>query len=326
MSMRSIFCALVTWAVSATLANAQVNATPEKLVRVTYPIADLIVPIQDHTAFPERHGGPAAAPRTKNAQPDRPIRTIGPDKNAELLARMLVDLIKTTVARETWEDQGGAGSIQFFPLGNAIVVNQTRNVQDDVVDLLAALRRMYEVQVSIETRFVVVSPKLAERFTKDMEGRGNSARVLKGPSAAQVKKASRAWIVDDVATFMFLESVQGDQSASILQTPKIAMYNNQRVGINTTTWTAVRCDYHPVVDAERRNVRLRVDFESDTAGAESEGIRRRDIVNAASTFVVPDGKTLIWSLGALASRNHQFLMVTPRVLIVREEEAPIPGR
>jgi hypothetical protein len=175
---------------------------------------------------------------------------------------------------------------------------------------------------------------------KDVAGRGNSARVLKDSSAAQAKKASRAWIIDDIATFMFLESVQGDRSASILQTPKITMFNNQRVGIASTRQVApylipssVRCDFHPVVDPERKNVRLRVDFESVTTGAESEGIRRRDIVNAAATFIVPDGKTLIWSLGESASRNHQFLMVTPRVLIVRDEEGvfmgkvePIPGR
>lgn len=325
MSLRCIFCVLVIWAIGVNLANAQ----SDRLVRVTYPIGDLITPIQDHTAFPERLGAVAA-----------PARPTAPDKNAERIARLLIELIRTTVARGTWEDNGGLGSLQYFPIGSAIVILHKQEVQEDVQMLLAALRRKHDFQVNVEMRVVSISGQAAERFLKDMNDAGTAIRPVGDRAGSPAKKPSRSVLAGELNAFMFLESAQGERAATVTQMPKVTMFNHQRVGVGNVTRlptgeisAGIRCDFHPVVDAQRKNVRLLLDFESVTPGAETDGIRRREIANASATFNLPDGKTLIWHLGETASRHHQFLMVTPRVVVVREEDGvfmgkvePIPGR
>jgi tetratricopeptide (TPR) repeat protein len=50
-------------------------------------------------------------------------------------------LIRITVAPKTWDGQGGAGTVEFFPKTGLMVVNQLPDVQEEIADLLAALRR-----------------------------------------------------------------------------------------------------------------------------------------------------------------------------------------
>src|SRR5207244_11263657 len=131
---------------------------------VTYPIADLVVPVDNHPtqsvfSFPdaiERHiisqaGGTMAtqpypgplslpngqpvssqgtglpghyqapnglSPRTVSAAPQR--------RPGQPTEDLLINLIQNTVAPNSWKDVGGQGTIQYYPLGMALVVNQTQ--------------------------------------------------------------------------------------------------------------------------------------------------------------------------------------------------------
>ncbi len=80
---------------------------------------------------------------------------------------MLIDLIQNTVAQNTWQSVGGQGTIQYYPLGMALVVNQTQEVQEDVAALLASLRRLQDLEVAIEMRLVSVSESFFERIGVD---------------------------------------------------------------------------------------------------------------------------------------------------------------
>jgi hypothetical protein len=53
----------------------------------------------------------------------------------------LVALIRNTVAPETWDVNGGNGSIFFYRPLNVIVVRQTQAVHDDLGDVLGQIRR-----------------------------------------------------------------------------------------------------------------------------------------------------------------------------------------
>jgi type II secretory pathway component GspD/PulD (secretin) len=50
----------------------------------------------------------------------------------------LVDLLTSIIAPTTWTQSGGTGSIAVF--GNQLVISQTREIQGQIIDLLAALR------------------------------------------------------------------------------------------------------------------------------------------------------------------------------------------
>src|SRR5205823_2910093 len=95
-----------------------------------------------------------------------PIQKRSPGQTMEDL---LMDLIKGSIHPHTWKEMGGPGTIQYFPLGMALVINQTQEVQGDISDLLAALRRLQDMEVAIEMKLVSVSESFYERIGMDFD-------------------------------------------------------------------------------------------------------------------------------------------------------------
>lgn len=100
--------------------------------------------------------------------PHGPRRRRG-EPPGESLHNELIELIKNTVAKSSWEDMGGQGSIQYFPLGMALVVNQTQEVQEEVQQLLAALRRLQDLEVAVEVRLMSINEGFFERMGVDFD-------------------------------------------------------------------------------------------------------------------------------------------------------------
>jgi general secretion pathway protein D len=76
----------------------------------------------------------------------------------------LIDLITSTVKPTSWDDVGGPGSIRPFETNLSIVVSQTQEVHEEIVDLLEQLRRLQDLQVTIEVRFITLNDKFFERI------------------------------------------------------------------------------------------------------------------------------------------------------------------
>lgn len=86
--------------------------TSNSLVRKVYPVADLVTPVEN------------GAPLVLHFDP-------------------LIDLIVSTIERESWMENGtGEGEIQPFPSNNSLVVSQTQRVHQQISDLLEQLRRI----------------------------------------------------------------------------------------------------------------------------------------------------------------------------------------
>jgi type II secretory pathway component GspD/PulD (secretin) len=75
----------------------------------------------------------------------------------------LIKLITGTIRPETWQDAGGPGTIDFHPLTMALVVNQTPDIQEQIADLLQALRRLQDQEVAVEVRFISIAEDFFER-------------------------------------------------------------------------------------------------------------------------------------------------------------------
>jgi len=295
---------------------------PGRLTRVTYPIGDLIAPACNHSVFKER-------------QPQSEKEPLSPDS----IAAKLVTLTTENVMKNSWQEFGGRATVQYFPLGKAIVVNQTQEAHEEIALLLASWRKLYEVQVSVELRLVTVSHKFAKQYAKDLTTQGQPVPGFLGAKGKLAPEPKRFVSIDEKRLFAFLESIQGDRSAHITQAPKLTLINGQRAGIDATMRNddggvrdGIRCDFLPVADPERKNVRLLLDFESVTPIANTKGILSRQVTNAVGTFVVPNGHTLVWNLGETAGRQHLFLLATQRIHVVTDEGVflgeikPIPGR
>ncbi|MSQ93525.1 MAG: hypothetical protein EXR98_03090 [Gemmataceae bacterium] len=294
--------------------------TSGRLVRVTYPIADLIVAVEDHplpdvfkmeeaikrsmmgqggmnnflTPSPYQNsmgtpvsshgegglgsafgGNGARGPGGMQAPPTK-------DRSKDGMAEVLKDLIVKTIKRTSWEDMGGTGSIQYFPMGMALVISQPQEVQEEVQLLLSTLRRLQDLQVSVELRAVLVSETFFERIGVDFNmnittptnrnepnlaagtfvpapfvnrtGAGLNG-LISGLTAAgtltpdlNIPIRNRTFnfttpqfggyqpeaglslglaFLSDIQVFMFLEAVQGDRRAHIMQAPKITVFNGQ---------------------------------------------------------------------------------------------------
>lgn len=82
----------------------------------------------------------------------------------------LIDLIVSTVSTETWaENGGGEAEIRPFPTNLSLVISQTQAVHEEIADLLEQLRRLQDLQVTIEVRFIRLNDTFFERIGVDFD-------------------------------------------------------------------------------------------------------------------------------------------------------------
>jgi general secretion pathway protein D len=82
----------------------------------------------------------------------------------------LIDLITSTVEHESWMENGtGEGEIQPFPTNLSLVISQTQRVHEQIADLLEQLRRLQDLQVTIEVRFIRLTDSFFERIGVDFD-------------------------------------------------------------------------------------------------------------------------------------------------------------
>ncbi|MHB8956277.1 MAG: type II secretion system protein GspD [Pirellulaceae bacterium] len=81
----------------------------------------------------------------------------------------LIELVTSTIAPDTWDEVGGAGAIEPFPVNLSLVISQTQEVHEQIADLLDQLRRLQDLQVTIEVRFITLSDNFFERMGVDFD-------------------------------------------------------------------------------------------------------------------------------------------------------------
>jgi general secretion pathway protein D len=95
----------------------------------------------------------------------------------------LIELITATVAPESWDEVGGPGAIHAGSGGNlSLVISQTQEIHEQIADLLEQLRRLQDLQVTIEVRFITINDNFFERIGIDFDFDidDNSARAANG--------------------------------------------------------------------------------------------------------------------------------------------------
>ena len=81
----------------------------------------------------------------------------------------LIDLIQSTVAQDSWDTTGGPGAIRPFETNLSLVVSQTQEVHEEIANLLEQLRRLQDLQVTIEVRFITLADTFFERIGVDFD-------------------------------------------------------------------------------------------------------------------------------------------------------------
>ncbi len=81
----------------------------------------------------------------------------------------LIQLITTTIKPDSWQETGGPGSVAQFETNLSLVITQTQEVHEQIADLLDQLRRLQDLQVTIEVRFITLNDNFFERIGVDFD-------------------------------------------------------------------------------------------------------------------------------------------------------------
>ena len=81
----------------------------------------------------------------------------------------LTDLIISTIEPGSWQEAAGGGNIRSFETTLSLVVRQTQAVHEEIRDLLEQLRRLQDLQVTVEVRFITVADRFAEQIGVDFD-------------------------------------------------------------------------------------------------------------------------------------------------------------
>jgi len=198
----------------------------------------------------------------------------------------LMDLIQTTIVPDTWEALGGPSSMSPYPQNLSLVISTTSEVHDQIADLLESLRRLQNLQITIEVRFITLSDTFAEQIGVDFQVQfDDKAQTLPtdsgGPSvvigwdgvngvptpdlditlnnqsfglappfgAETVANASTIGfaILSDIEAFFFLQAAQADNRNNVMQAPKVTLFDGQLATISDQTQVPFVTSITPVV-------------------------------------------------------------------------------
>ena len=187
-----------------TINHSVLNITSEQRLQgqamlATYSVADLVVPIQpgqpnmnvfgNVASIGTSVGGQLSVPSTGGPQGGQfqvgqagatmgsPVTNpwVNNSNNWNVNGgsshdfRNLIDLIVSVCEPNSWEEVGGGGHIKGNETTLSLVIRQTQKVHDEIRDLLEQLRRLQDLQVTIEVRFVSVSDNFFERIGVDFD-------------------------------------------------------------------------------------------------------------------------------------------------------------
>jgi type II secretory pathway component GspD/PulD (secretin) len=331
-------------AVAASAARAE--PPKQQLVRRVYQVADLVVPRPDVEVVVDQKAAKAdTAPKSQPTREDK-----------------LIHLIEQTIAPQSWCGNGGAATLDYFPMTASLVVNQTPDVQEQIADLLGTLRRTNDTSVSLEMRILSAPEEAFARAGVEFD-------------AAARARQTKTVLLNDAQVRRLLEVAQADKRTTVEQAPRITLSGGQAGTVDLTRSqavlagvemkvigdcvaplpqvellrTGVRLMVRPDVSADRRFVKvgLRVDH-AELADPPPELTRR----SCALTACVPDGGTVVLGgfkkmcaaeqecappvinnipylnrLFTNVGRESQavYVLVTPRIARVEEKEEAKPA-
>lgn len=292
-------------------------------VVASYPVADLVVPIPKNVViYPEQPrdrrmwkavSGLAGVVQAGAAQ------TNG---NASLEFEQLVSLIESTIEPDSWEANGGPARIHVSKPSLSLVIQQTQQAHEEISNLLAQLRRLQDIQVSLQFQVLDVPESLLNEWADNLKFKNLKASGAERYTLLTMQQTQQ--LRKPVAARMF---------------PKVTLFNGQRChwALETVGDSQPRLSLQPVVSADRRFVHLSVrldDFPTVPGGNRPiDGIAAipngggvllelPDLVNSdnarrqlAVTSVAGQPKPLQPS-----TSPRRFVLIQPEIVIIEQEE------
>ena len=163
----------------------------------------------------------------------------------------LIELITSTISPDSWDEVGGNGAIKEFGTNLSLVISQTQEIHDQIADLLDQLRRLQDLQVTIEMRFITLSDNFFERIGVD--DAGPSMVVGLAPDGQPTSDLDLSFtqdffqssipqfggfdvgtaanfgfaILSDIEAYFVIQAAHGDNRTNVLEAPKVTLFNGQ---------------------------------------------------------------------------------------------------
>jgi tetratricopeptide (TPR) repeat protein len=112
----------------------------------------------------------------------------------------VMKLITSAIAPGTWAERGGPATIDFFPMGKALVVNQTADCHEEIADLLQAVRRLHEDHRVEQSVSIEVGCLLKACYLALSEGRVEKAKQMAREAHALDQRVMAHSMVRDLLT------------------------------------------------------------------------------------------------------------------------------
>jgi hypothetical protein len=257
-------------------AKREDNAQSDILVTRTYNVADLVVAPQEVDIGQLPAGD---AQQNEAGEPD-----FDP----------LVDLIITTVKPATWNTVGGRGAVTPFKANFAIVVSQTAQVHAEIVELLECLRRLQDVTVMFDTKFITLPEK-------DL------------PQALQAGNAKKEVTLDSRQTAELVAAAGKSGTSQSFRRVTTLCGQSVLLPASITLSDAARLRLKANVSADRRGVILVLKGGQTQVGS----ARVADGRTLAVDFTPPTDEHKSNSATGVTRR---FLLLSPQIIIAEEEE------
>ena len=210
----------------------------------------------------------------------------------------LVDLIIKTVQPETWQNKGGQGTIACSETNLSLVISQTHEVHEEIVDLLEQIRRMQDLWVVLDARFITLGADSREKIDANL----NSGTLDR----------SKARNLIDIA--------QRSPTASLLQIPRLTLFNGQTAAFSAPVGGQSCRSYAvlAVVSDDRRQVRLSLTAD----GSPDKGLMTVSVKDGDSLLadLTPRPAAAAATKTTAAQGNKLLLLVTPQIVVQEEEE------
>lgn len=83
----------------------------------------------------------------------------------------LINLITQTIEPDSWLQNGGSSTIIEYPANLSLVISAPQTTHERIADLLESLRRLQDLQVTIEVKFITLNDNFFENIGVDFDVR-----------------------------------------------------------------------------------------------------------------------------------------------------------
>lgn len=258
---RSVLCATLTVAGAAAPCLAQssptvfptadgTSRTESTLVERLYPVADLVVApvetahlsVQNFVKLSGFDKLTQNAPGNANAQPadnqsqSEVAKRLEPAIPATTREGELVNMLTACVDPTSWAGKGGKSTIAYHSGCMTLAIHALPAHHARIAAVLAELRRQQETQVTLEVRMVTISEEVAERVGLNSDTPGAVTTAAGRVNESQVREAPanlpRVTFLNNNQLAELQAAFQGDQHTSIVQLPKVTLFNGQKTRLS----------------------------------------------------------------------------------------------